>query len=123
MLVLPQRPVRHLAQRVVIAWNQSPEAAAAVTAALPLLKLAERVVLVSSGRENRVGPRSSQLSQYLERTVYVVRDGKSFIYKFNCRNRVYYAIEPWIDEIVKSFFEPVPTHTAKGLQATDANPS
>jgi nucleotide-binding universal stress UspA family protein len=65
VLVLPQRPIRHLAQRVVIAWNQSPEAAAAVTAALPLLKLAERVVLVSSGRENRVGPRSYQLSQYL----------------------------------------------------------
>jgi nucleotide-binding universal stress UspA family protein len=65
VLVLPQRPVRTLAQRVVIAWNQSAEAAAAVTAALPLLKLAERVVIVSSGSENRAGPKSSQLSQYL----------------------------------------------------------
>jgi hypothetical protein len=48
----------------------------------------------------------TQLAEYLERTVYAVRDGKSFIYKFNCRNQVYRAIEPWIDEVVKGFFEP-----------------
>jgi hypothetical protein len=48
----------------------------------------------------------TQLAEYLERTVYAVRDGKSYIYKFNCRNQVYRAIEPWINEIVKSFFEP-----------------
>jgi hypothetical protein len=48
----------------------------------------------------------TQLAEYLERTVYAVRDGKSFIYKFNCRNQVYRAIEPWIDDIVKGFFEP-----------------
>jgi hypothetical protein len=48
----------------------------------------------------------TQLAEYLERTVYAVRDGKSFIYKFNCRKQVYRAIEPWIDEIVKGFFEP-----------------
>jgi len=49
----------------------------------------------------------TQLAEYLERTVYAVRDGKSFIYKFNCRNRIYRAIEPWVDEIVKGFFEPL----------------
>jgi hypothetical protein len=48
----------------------------------------------------------TQLAEYLERTVYAVHDNKSFIYKFNCRNQVYRAIEPWIDEIVKGFFEP-----------------
>jgi hypothetical protein len=48
----------------------------------------------------------TQLAEYLERTVYAVRDGKSFIFKFNCRKQVYRAIEPWIDEIVKGFFEP-----------------
>jgi len=48
----------------------------------------------------------TQLAEYLERTVYAVRDGKSFIYKFNCRNQVYRATEPWIDEIVRGFFEP-----------------
>lgn len=46
----------------------------------------------------------TQLASHLERTVYFVNDRKSFIYKFNARNRVYYAIEPWIDEIVGSFF-------------------
>jgi nucleotide-binding universal stress UspA family protein len=65
VLVLPQRQVRKLAQCVLIAWNQSSEAAAAVTAAIPMLQKAQRVVIVSSGPENRAGPRSSQLSQYL----------------------------------------------------------
>ena len=46
----------------------------------------------------------TQLASHLERTVYFVKDEKSFIYKFNTRNRVYHAIEPWIDEIVQSFF-------------------
>ena len=47
----------------------------------------------------------TQLADYLERTIYFVNDGKSFIYKFNARNRVYRAIEPWIDDIVLSLFE------------------
>jgi hypothetical protein len=49
----------------------------------------------------------TQLAEYLERTVYAVRDGKTFLYKFNCRNQVYRAIEPWVDEIVRGFFAPV----------------
>lgn len=65
VLVLPQRGVRELARRIVIAWNQSPDAAAAATAAIPLLRGAERVLIASSGPENRAGPRSSQLAQYL----------------------------------------------------------
>ena len=46
----------------------------------------------------------TQLASHLERTVYFVKDEKSFIYKFNTRNRVYHAIEPWVDEIVRGFF-------------------
>lgn len=46
----------------------------------------------------------TQLAEYLERTVYSVRDSKSYIYKFNARNQVYRAIEPWIDEMVRGFF-------------------
>ncbi|MCH9046325.1 MAG: DUF3187 family protein [SAR324 cluster bacterium] len=46
----------------------------------------------------------THLAGYLERTVYFVQDEKTYIYKFNALNRVYYAIEPWIDEIVTSFF-------------------
>ena len=46
----------------------------------------------------------TQLADYLERTIYYVSEGKSFIFKFNSRNRVYHAIEPWIDEIIASSF-------------------
>ncbi len=45
----------------------------------------------------------TQLAEFLERTIYVVRDDKSFIYSFNCRSRLYRAIEPWIDEMVAGF--------------------
>jgi hypothetical protein len=86
-------------------------------------RLLEHEALAEEGAISTLYQVETQLSQYLERTVYVVRDGKSFIYKFNCRNRVYYAIEPWIDEIVKSFFEPAPAGTAKETRKTDADPS
>ena len=46
----------------------------------------------------------TQLADYLERTIYYVSDGKSFIFKFNARNQVYHAIEPWVDEIIASSF-------------------
>lgn len=48
----------------------------------------------------------TQLADYLERTVYAVREGKSFIFKFNARPQVYHAIEAWIDEIVESNLRP-----------------
>jgi hypothetical protein len=50
----------------------------------------------------------TQLAEYSERTVYAVRDGKSYIYKFNCRPQVYRRIERWIDEMVRGFFAPAP---------------
>jgi nucleotide-binding universal stress UspA family protein len=65
VLVVPQAARASVGKRIVIAWNQSPDAAAAVTAALPLLARAERVVVVSAGRENRLGPSSVQLARYL----------------------------------------------------------
>ncbi len=52
----------------------------------------------------------TQLVDYLERTVYFVHDGISYIYKLNARNQVYYAVEPWIDEIVLSFFDDEKKH-------------
>ena len=45
----------------------------------------------------------TQLASYLERTFYFVRDDKSFVYKFIVQNVVYTQIEPWIEEIAKSF--------------------
>jgi len=45
----------------------------------------------------------TQLASYLERTFYFVHDGNSFVYKFIVQNVVYTQIEPWIEEIAKSF--------------------
>ena len=65
VLVVPQTRLASVGKRIVVAWNQSAEAALAVAAALPLLARAERIVVVSGGAENRAGPKSAYLAQYL----------------------------------------------------------
>jgi len=65
VLVVPQKRLTTVGKRIVIAWNQSADAALAVTAAIPLLQRADRVVVVSCGAENRAGPKASYLRQYL----------------------------------------------------------
>ena len=65
VLVVPQKPLLAVGKRILVAWNQSVEAVLAVSAAIPLLQSAEQVVVASSGAENRTGPKSSHLAQYL----------------------------------------------------------
>lgn len=65
VLVLPQQRQATLGRRIVLAWDQSADAAAAVTAALPLLARAERVHIVCAGRQSRLGPSAAQLARYL----------------------------------------------------------
>jgi nucleotide-binding universal stress UspA family protein len=65
VLVIPQKPLATVGTRIVVAWNQSTEAVLAVAAAIPLLQRAEQVLIASSGAENRTGPKSSHLAQYL----------------------------------------------------------
>lgn len=65
VLILPQRRIGRLGTRILIAWNQRPEAALAVTAALPLLRKAEQVKIVTCGPEDRPGPKASYLRDYL----------------------------------------------------------
>lgn len=65
VLVVPQKPLVGVGKRILVAWNQSAEAALAVSAAIPLLQRAEHVVVASNGPENRTGPKSSHLVQYL----------------------------------------------------------
>jgi nucleotide-binding universal stress UspA family protein len=65
VLVLPQAAPRTLGRRILIAWNQSADAATAVAAALPLLTRAERVVAVTAGPEDRLGPKAAHLARYL----------------------------------------------------------
>ena len=50
----------------------------------------------------------TQLASYLERTFYFVDNGRSFIYKFITQTAVYHDVEPWIDEIAKSFQQSPP---------------
>jgi nucleotide-binding universal stress UspA family protein len=65
VLVAPQRRLSSIGKTIVIAWNQSTDAALAVAAAMPLLQRAERIVVATCGPENRPGPKSSYLGQYL----------------------------------------------------------
>ena len=66
VLVLPQTWKRGVGKHICIAWNQSTEATQAVAAALPLLRAAKSVTIVTCGKENRVGPNSGQLATYLK---------------------------------------------------------
>jgi hypothetical protein len=67
-------------------------------------RLVRHEVLEDVGAVSTLYYVTTQLADYLERTVYFVQDDKTYIYKFNARNQVYYAIEPWINDIVTSFF-------------------
>ena len=77
VLVLPQAPITSVGKRVLIAWNQSTQAARAVTASLPLLKRAEAVHILSAGPESRPGPKASAMVNYLAYWGVKASHGKS----------------------------------------------
>lgn len=51
-LILPRKPTSGLGHRVAIAWNGSAQAAGAVAAAIPFLRTAEQVTILSAGSIN-----------------------------------------------------------------------
>lgn len=65
VLLLPQSNKAAVGKRISIAWNQSAEAARAVTLSIPLLQAAEDVKIISCGPETELGPKSTQLANYL----------------------------------------------------------
>ena len=65
VLMLPQAGRRRVGKRICIGWDQSPSAARAVSAAIPLLGQADEVTIVTCGAEDRAGPKASQLASYL----------------------------------------------------------
>ena len=65
VLVLPKSRKSPIGQRISIAWNQSPEAARAVAAAMPLLQLADQVNIITCGNASGPGPHATQLANYL----------------------------------------------------------
>lgn len=65
VLILPQRKIKSVGKTIAVAWNQSGEATRAVAQSLPLLRSAEKVVILSAGAEDRPGPKSKHLAHYL----------------------------------------------------------
>ncbi|MDT8319955.1 MAG: universal stress protein [Xanthomonadales bacterium] len=65
LLVLPQMKLPSIGKRILIGWDQGVRVAAAMTAALPLLKRAEQVHIVCCGGETEPGPKTSQAQGYL----------------------------------------------------------
>lgn len=66
VLLMPRTQAHFDPQTVMIAWNGDAPAARAVHAALPLLKRAKQVVIVSSKRSLAVKPDQYALAHYLE---------------------------------------------------------
>ena len=67
VLVLPKAAKKSIGHRVVIAWNQSSEAARTVRLSLSVLQQADEVTIVTAGPEDVPGPKSMQLVNYLKR--------------------------------------------------------
>lgn len=64
VLLTPAEAVASIGQTVAVAWNRSREATRAVAAAIPILRQAEKVVVLSA-REGDGGPAPSELAGYL----------------------------------------------------------
>ncbi|MEM1262027.1 MAG: universal stress protein [Pseudomonadota bacterium] len=65
VLVLPPRGARTVGNRIVIGWDRTHNAMAAVVAALPLLQRAESVTVLTSGAGKEDGPKAARLVSYL----------------------------------------------------------
>lgn len=66
VLIVPPKQSAPIGRHVAIGWNRSPEAAASVAAAMPLLRQAESVTIIRGGPQTGVGPTSAQLVNYLK---------------------------------------------------------
>ncbi len=65
VLIAPHRAPATLGRRVAVAWNGTGEGAAAVQAALPWLKQADAVRILSATEYHRNGPSARDLASYL----------------------------------------------------------
>ena len=65
VMMLPQKPLKTVGERVLIAWNQKTEVMQTIAAMLPLLQHANAVHIVTCGPENRPGPKMKHLQEYL----------------------------------------------------------
>lgn len=65
VLVLPQRRHFRVAGHMAVAWDRSPEAARAVTLALPLMRLADDVTFFEVAGDLQHGPTARDMVAYL----------------------------------------------------------
>lgn len=66
ILVLPHKMRKAPGKRVTIAWNQSPEVCRIVSSCMSIIQAADEVNIVACGRQDRLGPKASQLKSYLK---------------------------------------------------------
>lgn len=71
VLIVPEAPARPLHSTVVIAWNDSREAARAVAASWPLLARAERIILFVGGEDESIRRSADRLADHLMWRGYV----------------------------------------------------
>lgn len=64
VLLTPAEPVSTIGETVAVAWNRSRESARAIAGAMPVLRKAQKVVVLT-GREGDEGPEPSELARYL----------------------------------------------------------
>lgn len=67
ILLAPARPPRTLGKTTLIAWNQSSETATATAMAMPLLNLAERVIVLTVEGAVVPGPSGREFADQLKR--------------------------------------------------------
>ena len=65
VLIAPQRTPETLATRICVAWNGTSESTSAVQSALPWLRRASEVRILSSAAYQRRGPNAAALADYL----------------------------------------------------------
>jgi nucleotide-binding universal stress UspA family protein len=65
VLMAPLSPPRTIGTRIAIAWNGTAESASAIASALPWLKQAQAVRVLTSDEYQRRGPSAQALSDYL----------------------------------------------------------
>ena len=65
VLIAPQRALPTIGRRICVAWNGTAESAAAVLAAIPWMKKAEAVRILSADEYQRRGPGAPELCSYL----------------------------------------------------------
>ena len=64
VLLTPSEPVSSIGETVAVAWNRSRESARAISGAMPILRKAQKVIILT-GREDDDGPEPSELAHYL----------------------------------------------------------